>query len=92
LVGPKARDEASGVLVLVFGTGFLHPLTPNLDRTVRREKAGGYGTERLDGGSPRVDAPVVVLPLMTQVKKGVSSRACSTALKRSGVLPLVPTR
>ena len=36
LVGRKARYEASGVLVLVFGTGFLHPLAPDFDRTVRR--------------------------------------------------------
>lgn len=36
LVGRRTRDEAAGVLVLVFRAGFFHPLAPDLGGTVRR--------------------------------------------------------
>ena len=80
------------MFVLVFRAGFFHPLTPDFDGTVRRSQPGIHGTERFDGGAPRVDASVLVLRFETQVKKGVLSKAFSTASNRLEVLPLVPMR
>jgi hypothetical protein len=80
------------VLMLVVRASFLHPLAPDLDGAVRGKKPGIHRSERLDGGAARVDAPVVVLLVKTQVKKGVPSRAFSTASKRLEVLPLVPIK
>jgi hypothetical protein len=72
LIGREARDKTAGVLMLGFRTGLLDPLTMDFDGTVRRKESGVHGAERLDGGAPRFDASVVVLPVGTQVKKGVS--------------------
>lgn len=75
LVGRQARDEAAGGLMGGFRAGLLPPLTPDLDRAVRREQPGIHRAERPNRGTPRVDTPVVIPRLVAQVKKGASRRA-----------------
>ena len=51
--GHQDRDKAAGVLVLVFGGGFLHPLPTDFDGTVRGEQTGIDRFKRFGGGADR---------------------------------------